>query len=163
MEIKSLMQIFSKSGIVERIAIRPKRLVAVTELASVEALEGLGLHGDRYNSREGGRQVTLMQAEHLVAMASMLGVVTVEFELTRRNILVRGINLLALKDKAFRIGEVVLRYSGECHPCSRMEAALGPGGYNAMRGHGGITAKVIRGGKISRGDEVIPLKEEDIF
>ena len=157
------MQIFSKSGIVERIVIRPKRLVAVTELDSVEALEGLGLHGDRYNSRDGGRQVTLIQAEHLVAMASMLGVVTVDFELTRRNILVRGINLLALKDKAFRIGEAVLRYSGECHPCSRMEAALGPGGYNAMRGHGGITAKVIRGGKILKGDELIPLMQEDTF
>jgi MOSC domain-containing protein YiiM len=161
MEIKSLLQIFSKPGVVECITVRPQRLTNVTELDSVEAEEGLGLHGDRYNSRDGGRQVTLIQAEHLDAIASMLGVSAVDFKLTRRNILVRGINLLALKDKTFRIGEALLRYSGECHPCSRMEDALGTGGYNAMRGHGGITAKVIRGGRIARGDEVIPLKQDD--
>jgi MOSC domain-containing protein YiiM len=161
MEIKSLLQIFSKPGVVECITVRSQRLTNVTEVNSVEAVEGRGLHGDRYNNRDGGRQVTLIQAEHLDAIASMLGVPAVDFKLTRRNILVRGINLLALKDKSFRIGQAVLRYSGECHPCSRMEDALGTGGYNAMRGHGGITAKVIRGGSIARGDELIPIKQDD--
>ena len=161
MEIKSLLQIFSKPGVVERISVRSQRLTDVIEVESVEALAGRGLHGDRYNSRDGGRQVTLIQAEHLDAIASILGVPAVEFKLTRRNILVRGINLLALKDKSFRIGQALLHYSGECHPCSRMETALGTGGYNAMRGHGGITAKVLRGGKITKGDEVIPLSPDD--
>jgi MOSC domain-containing protein YiiM len=63
-----------------------------------------------------------------------------------------GINLLALKDHRFRIGGAVLETSGECHPCSRMEAALGPGGYNALRCQGGITARVVTGGVIRRDD-----------
>jgi MOSC domain-containing protein YiiM len=67
---------------------------------------------------------------------------------------VEGINLLALKGKVFRVGEAVFEYSGECHPCSRMEESLGSGGYNAMRGHGGITAKVIKDGIIGLGDAV---------
>src|SRR6188768_1243291 len=107
MEIKSLLQIFSKPGVVERISVRSQRLTDVIEVESVEALAGRGLHGDRYNSRNGGRQVTLIQAEHLDAIASILGVPAVDFKLTRRNILVRGINLLALKDKSFRIGQAL--------------------------------------------------------
>ena len=76
-------------------------------------------------------------------------------ELARRNILVEGVNLLSFKEKKFRIGdEVILEMTGPCHPCSRMEENFGEGGYNAMLGHGGITARVIQGGTIRLGDRV---------
>ena len=70
-------------------------------------------------------------------------------EVLRRNISVSGINLLALKGKRFRIGSVLLEYTGLCHPCSRMEEVLGKGGYNAVRGHGGSTAMVVESGSVS--------------
>jgi MOSC domain-containing protein YiiM len=76
----------------------------------------------------------------------------------RRNIVVSGINLLALKDKQFHLGGALLEYSGACHPCSKMEAALGSGGYNAMRGHGGITARVLEVGRAAIGDPLVYLK-----
>lgn len=78
----------------------------------------------------------------------------VEPAILRRNVIVSGINVIALKGARFRIGESLLLGTGPCEPCSRMEEALGPGGYNAMRGHGGITARVLEAGRINIGDAV---------
>lgn len=154
MEFKELFENYAQAGEVVFLNVRPKRLAPVLVVAEVEAVQDRGLTGDRYSGKGGSRQVTLIQAEHLKAIASFLGRESVEPELVRRNIVVRGINLLSLKGKRFRIGNAILEYSGECHPCSRMEANLGPGGYNAMRGHGGITAKVVETGTIRLGDSI---------
>ena len=126
------------------------------ELATVQALPGSGLEGDRFNGREtSARQVTLIQQEHLAVIAACVGRAALAAPTLRRNLVISGINLLALKDKRFRIGTVVLEFSGACHPCSKMETALGAGGYNAMRGHGGITARIISGGAIRLGDALL--------
>ena len=127
------------------------RSIAVDE---VTAVEGRGLEGDRYRRKGGKRQVTLMQAEHLPVIASLLGRDEIDPALLRRNIAVRGINLLALKKQRFQIGDAVFEGTGLCHPCSRMEETFGPGGYNAVRGHGGLTARVVQEGRISIGDMV---------
>ena len=113
-----------------------------------------GLEGDRYQGRSGHRQVTLLQAEHLPVIASCLGQEYVTPETLRRNLIVRGINLLALKDKVITVGSIELEITGLCHPCSRMEELLGAGGYNAVRGHGGLTARVLTPGRIAIGDPV---------
>jgi MOSC domain-containing protein YiiM len=120
-----------------------------------EVIQDRGLTGDHRAIRPGSkRQVTLIQAEHLMAVARILGRDTVDPALSRRNLMVSGINLLALADREFRIGAVVLLGTGRCAPCSRMGEALGTGGFNAMRGHGGITAVVVRGGIVRVGDPV---------
>jgi MOSC domain-containing protein YiiM len=114
-----------------------------------------GLVGDHYRGRtDGVRQVTLIQAEHIGAIAAYLGGDPIEPDRLRRNIVVSGINLHALKGRRFRVGSVLLVETGECHPCSRMEEILGPGGYNAVRGHGGVTARVVEAGRVCLGDLV---------
>jgi MOSC domain-containing protein YiiM len=113
------------------------------------------LIGDRYAESPGTkRQVTLIQAEHLPVIARLTGHASIPPEWLRRNLLVSGINLLALKDRPFRIGAVLFEGTGLCQPCARMEEVLGAGGYNAMRGHGGITARVLEGAELFVGDAV---------
>ena len=152
--IKELMRSIPQVGKVEWVSIRPKARGEVTPLEEVEAQEGKGLVGDHYSGTSGNRQVTLIQAEHLAAVAYILKKEVIDPELTRRNIVVSGINLLAFADQQLQIGEAVLEMTGLCHPCTRMEENLGEGGYNAMRGHGGITCRIEKGGKIRVGDEV---------
>ena len=146
-----------RPGTVAWIGLRPARRVAMR--AETEALlaAGKGLVGDRYANAGGARQLTLIAAESLATIASHLGRDAVAPHELRRNIIVRGINLLALKGRRFRIGDALLEASGECHPCSRMEEVFGPGGYNAVRGLGGITARVIESGTIAIGDVVEPV------
>lgn len=152
--LEELMEALPQTGRIEWIGLRPARDEPVVVVERVEASVGGGLAGDRYSKTGGKRQVTLIQAEHLQAIASMLGFDRVEPAVVRRNLVVRGINLLALKGRRFRVGNAILEYTGLCHPCSKMERELGPGGYNAMRGHGGITARIVESGEISVGGEV---------
>ncbi len=144
-------------GVVVWIGVRPARKAPLQALDAVEIDEALGLVGDHYVGRSRKRQVTLIAIEQLAAIASYLGRAEVSPLDLRRNVVTRGINLLALKDAWVQIGEAVLEPTEECHPCSRMETALGPGGYNAVRGHGGLTARVVRGGRVRLGDAIVRL------
>ena len=161
MEIKHLLNIIPQIGKVEWIGLRTEKKGLLLEVEEVEVNTKEGLVGDHYNSRSGNRQVTLIQSEHLDVMASILKKQHIDPQLTRRNIVVSGINLNALKNQQFRIGEnVILETTGHCHPCTRMEKNMGAGGYNAMRGHGGITCKVIQNGTINLGDQVRLVLQE---
>jgi len=151
-----LMATLPRAGRVEWIGLRPGRSEAMHEVGEVSAVTGVGLVGDRYAGSSGERGVTLIQAEHLPVIAALSGRDAVSPALLRRNVVVSGVPLIALKGRRFRIGEVLLEGTGECDPCSNMEKALGPGGYNAMRGHGGLCARIIEGGIFRIGDAVLP-------
>src|SRR5262245_13291378 len=155
MLLRELLASLPQTGRVEWIGVRPARGAPPRVLHEVEARAGCGLTGDHFSGATGGaRQVTLLQHEHLDVVARLLRRELIDPALLRRNLIVSGINLAALRGASFRIGAALLRGSGACHPCSRMEEALGPGGYNALRGHGGITARVLEGGELRIGDAV---------
>ena len=142
-------------GLVRWIGLRPDRHAPMraVEEAVIDTVEGVV--GDRWHGRPGGnRQVTLITAEGLDAIARFLGREAVPPEDVRRNLVVSGINLLALKERRLQVGSAVLEVTGECHPCTRMEVILGPGGYNAVRGQGGVTARVVEAGVVRVGDRV---------
>ena len=145
-------------GRVESIVVRGSPREVARTLESTMALAGIGLADDRLGQRGEAelstRQVTLIQAEHLDVIARLARVERVDPLELRRNLVVSGINLHALKNAKIQIGSALLEVVGPCQPCSRMEEAIGPGGYAAMRGHGGMTARILTGGPIHVGDIV---------
>jgi MOSC domain-containing protein YiiM len=162
-----LTRAFVTAGRLDAILLRPARDAPVRAVGEALAIAGRGLEGDRHADRparsaDGGkRQVTLIQAEHLPLIAAWAGRASVDPALLRRNLVVSGLNLMAARSPLARHplrlrigGSVVLLLTGPCDPCSKMEAALGRGGYNAMRGHGGMTAQVEAGGPLMVGDRV---------
>jgi len=157
-----LLATLPQTGRVEWIGQRPLRRQPLVSVPAAELLTDSHLLGDHARPKAGGqRQITLIQHEHLAAVAGYLGLdAPLDPARLRRNLVVSGLNLLALKNRQIRIGDaVVLAITGECHPCSRMEEELGPGGYNALRGHGGLTAHIAQGGPIRVGDAVRVLTE----
>ena len=141
-------------GQVRWIGVRPESRGQMLELDAVEARREAGLTGD--HARPGprnARQVTLIQWEHLAVASALLNRELSPADL-RRNIAVAGINLFSLKGRRFRIGQALLETTGWCQPCARLEERLGPGTFQAMRGHGGITARVLEGGIIRLHDQV---------
>ena len=173
--LRELTQRFAGQGRVEAILLRPARLAPMASVSEVVAEPGRGLIGDRRSvalrtaEPAQKREVTIFQAEHLPVIAAWLGLPSVNPVRLRRNLVVSGINLLSMRSLfadvrlEWQFGEeVILEVTGSCHPCSRMEAELGEGGYNAMRGHGGVTARVLVGGTIRVTDLVRlrPLERE---
>lgn len=165
--LRQLTTQFAKAGILEKILLRPARRIPVKQVQSVLAIAKVGLESDRIsltqsaNANGSSRQVTLIQAEHLAVIAALCGLSEIDPALLRRNLVISGINLIAakslFKDQTLllKIGATVLEVTGPCEPCSRIEELLGVGGYNAMRGHGGVNARIVKGGVLSVGDTVI--------
>jgi MOSC domain-containing protein YiiM len=170
-DLRDLVRRFPDAGVLEAVFLRPARDVPACRVDEAVAVAGRGLVGDRSGDRAvrpgsdgagGSRQVTLLQSEHVPVIAAWTHRASLDAAILRRNLVVAGVNLAAarspFRDQAFslRIGaDVVVAITGACTPCSKMEDALGPGGYNALRGHGGMTARVLVGGIVRVGDRVI--------
>jgi MOSC domain-containing protein YiiM len=166
-DLRALCSHFPHPGRLERILLRTERHGAVESVSEALAIAGQGLCGDHMAAAKARgnspskRQITLIQSEHLPVIAALTDHDNVDPAALRRNLLISGLNLLAARSLfadcplILRIGdEVQLEITGPCEPCSRMESTLGPGGYNAMRGHGGVTAQVLAGGPLRIGDMV---------
>ena len=144
----------AQAGRVEEIYLRPERRMPVMRVESCDVTID-GLSGD--HAKEGKRSVTLIQAEHIPVVQTLIGSdFPLDPSVLRRNILVSGLNLLGFRHKRLLIGTAEIEIAGPCPPCSRMEEVLGFGGYTAMRGHGGVYAQVISEGHFRIGDTVAP-------
>ena len=152
----------------EGIFIAPEAGAEMKGVEVATALEGCGLEGDRYCAGTGhwsrfGRvcEVTFIAAEDLHDIERETGVSVKNGE-HRRNVVTRGISLKALRrGERFRVGEVVFENRGPRSVCRYVEQLTEPGMAWALKGRGGICARVIENGTVRVGDEIEVLQHAE--
>jgi MOSC domain-containing protein YiiM len=148
------------NGVVEEIYVAPRGSAAMGRVEEVRTIEGCGIEGDRYCEGTGFWtpygdvcQVTLIEGEDLDYIENELGIRVKSGE-HRRNIVTRGIRLKDVRRKRFRIGETVLEYDRPRPPCRHVQDLSEPGMTRALKGRGGICARVVEGGRIRTRDAI---------
>jgi MOSC domain-containing protein YiiM len=147
-------------GMVEGIFVTGKGSADMESVEEVRTIEGCGIEGDRYCAGTGFWtrygdvcEVTLIEGEDLDYIEDELGISVKNGE-HRRNIITRGIRLGDLRRKQFRIGETVLEYDRPRPPCRHVQDLSEPGMTRALKGRGGICARVVRAGSIRVEDAI---------
>jgi MOSC domain-containing protein YiiM len=147
-------------GFVEGVYVARGAGTPVERVGEVVAIEGCGLAGDRYClgtghwSRFGKAcQVTLIAAEDLDTIEKETSIRVRDGE-HRRNVVLRGVNLGDLRRRRFRIGGATLEYVGPRSICRYIERLTEPGMTQALKGRGGICARVVESGPVRVHDKV---------
>ncbi len=146
-------------GRLEWIGLRSERRGTVLVAETAMAVKDQGLEGDHRMTKTPGsaRQVTLISREFIESICRYTGHSSIDPALLRRNLVISGMNMNLLRHQRLQVGEAVLETTALCHPCSRMNEALGPGGAAAMFGYGGLCARIIQSGRMTVGDPVVRL------
>ncbi len=119
-------------------------------VASVRALAGKGLVGDRHFDEDGassGRALTLVEEEVVNDARLSEGA-------TRRQLTVRGVRLNDLVGKRFRVGDIECYGVELCEPCGHLQSMTRPGIVNELAHRAGINADILSDGTIAVGDPV---------
>ncbi len=152
------------TGRLEHIHITAAKRGAMEPLAEARLIAGKGIEGDRYflgtgtySSRpEPGRQVTLIEAETLVALARDHGLELAPHE-HRRNLTVSGVPLNHLVGRRFRVGDVLLEATRLNVPCKYLVLVTGKEVYQPLLNRSGLNCRIVEGGTIRPGDSLTPV------
>jgi MOSC domain-containing protein YiiM len=148
-------------GRVEAIHVGAEAKKPLTTVSEVRAVHGRGLEGDRYFRQAGtysrhpgsGREVTLIEAEAIEALARETGIV-LDPGASRRNIVTRSVPLNDLVGVRFRVGEVLLEGTRFCDPCRHLERLTRKGVMAGLLHRGGLRSVIVEGGTIRVGDPI---------
>ncbi|SDF85119.1 hypothetical protein SAMN05660324_1075 [Klenkia brasiliensis] len=120
---------------------------------------GFGVVGDRYAGKPAHRDasVTVLAVEPLEALAAELGVPPFDPLLTRRNVVLRGADVEALRGRTFTLGGVTLLGGRAANPCRWMDVVLAPGAHRGMRGRGGVRCRPLSDGVLRLGPTTLEV------
>jgi MOSC domain-containing protein YiiM len=125
-------------------------MVAAEELRCVA---GRGIEGDRFldHKPDYRGQVTFFALETHLDLCACSGRADHEPSVYRRNVVTRGLDLNALIGTEFVVQGVRFVGTEECRPCHWMNEAFGPGAEAALKGRGGLRARILTDGRLRCG------------
>jgi MOSC domain-containing protein YiiM len=145
--------ISSQHSFVGRFGQEP-RSAPMVEVDRFQLVAGRGIAGDRYAERDFGHkgQVTFFAEETWLKLQEKLARPDRGPEVFRRNVLVRGADLLALVGQDFEVQGVRFHGTEHCKPCLWMDQAFAPGALAALAAWsaGGLRAHVLSEGWLGR-------------
>jgi hypothetical protein len=158
-EVRAAPRGVAGAGTLAAIVLAPAAEAPLRSVEVAQAIAGRGLRGDRYAEGAGtfsagggrGHDLTLVAAEVL----EEVGLDPVD---ARRNLIVRGVDLDALRGRRFRVGAVQCLGQRRCEPCAHLERLTRPGVLRALAHRGGLRADIVLGGELRVGDPVQELE-----
>lgn len=131
---------------------QPAGTHSIVEVEAIECVAGRGIRGDRFFDYrpEYKGQITFFSMEVLEALREALHLPAALPQATRRNVMVRGIDLNRWVGIEFAVQGVRFVGVEECRPCDWMNAALGPGAEAWLRGRGGLRCRILSDGWLRR-------------
>lgn len=140
----------------------PRPAVGPEDFERVTVRAHLGIVGDRHFGKAAHRtaSVTIMAVESVEYVARALGLANAldPFD-TRRNILVRGVDVDRLRGADFSLdsglGPVLFHAHRPANPCAWMDVMLAPGAHKALRGRGGLRCEPLTSGELTTGPALL--------
>lgn len=143
----------SKQGRVEAIYLAKRKGEAPRDVSTAVAVEGRGLEGDRHFDDSGACDITLIEAEAIETLRDDHGVELKPGE-SRRQVLVRGVDLGGFIGRRFRVGEIECEGEERCEPCNHLAGLVKTQVVLTGLLHTGLRARIAVGGTIRAGDVV---------
>jgi len=134
----------------------PKRRELMEELETAQVYENEGVEGCAHR-RGGKRNVLFVAAEDLESLDVPAGRV-------KENFTVRGADVMNWPiGQRLAAGDAQFEVSMVCDPCELMEE-IRPGLQAELEGKRGMLAKVVKTGRVTRGDAVVllPVASSDV-
>ena len=127
---------------------QPPGTHSIQETDQIECVAGKGIRGDRYFEHKDNfkGQITFFADEVYRILQSELGQQDLLPSAFRRNVITHGLDLNELIEKEFEIQGVRFIGTEECRPCYWMDQAITPGTESAMKGRGGLRARILSDG-----------------
>ncbi len=124
----------------------------IVEVEAVECVVGQGLVGDRYFGHKDNYkgQITFFAWEVYQELCDRFGIRDKPPSVFRRNAITAGLDLNRLIGVEFELQGIRFLGTEECRPCYWMDRAFAPGAEAALRGKGGLRARLLTSGTLRR-------------